>query len=106
MKVIEKGNEDNQWSKQITCTGAGYESENGRNLLIPCGSKLEINLFDINVESRWNSAGFDNWEEFEYYCICPECASKTKLSKLDTFAKEYALAAYKKAKDSSKGLAR
>ncbi len=104
MKVVEKGNEKGNWSKEVVCTGEGYEEKNGESLKIPCGAKLKINISDIEVSSHYTGSFYDSWEEYEYYCTCPECGSKTRLTDLDSYAINYAKAAYKKAKESSKAL--
>ena len=70
MKIIKK---EKPWSAEVECTGAGYDSRNGKNKRIPCHSILEVEGQDIYSDfERCSLVG-------SYVIMCPCCKSFTEV---------------------------
>lgn len=69
MRVIEKGNGQKGWAKELKCTGKG----NGEN---SCGATLLVEESDIYYTGSKQCYG-DNYPDYFYGFICPECGCVT-----------------------------
>ena len=75
MKIIKK-NDKPLWTMQVQCTGAGNDSDNGRNKCLPCGSILEIDANDIYVTKH---RYIDNSVDYYFSIKCPCCNCVTDI---------------------------
>lgn len=74
MKVLEKGNGQKGWAKELKCT-AHRNGETG------CGAKLLVEEGDIRYTGSKHSYG-DNYPTHYYGFVCPECGQITDVDNL------------------------
>lgn len=75
MRVVTKGNVQQAWSIEVTCTGHGLERYNDRK---GCGAVLEISREDV----YFSPGQMMERDDSSYGAIrCPECGVMTKLRK-------------------------
>lgn len=73
MKVLESGNPNGAWKKEIVCTGHGNGSDG-------CGAKLEINASDIFHTAHHDyGGGCDHFMTIE----CIQCRKWTDIKSSD-----------------------